>query len=143
MFHYSQKLNESAGNIHIWDRDTAYHLHLVRPTIPVSHISALAWNMASSSVVFATGCLDGAVRLWSFTTPEQDVEPASPPLPHPSPSPTYQRSPGSASSNFRRHGSSFGLGPRSESPTIEDIDSSNLSGFSTTPRITRRATTAS
>lgn len=139
----SQKLNELAGNIHIWDRDTAYHLHLIRPTVTLGHISSLAWNMASNSVVFATGCLDGAVRLWSFTTPKQDEEPASPPPSLPSPTPTHQRSPGSASSNFRRHGSSFGLGPRSESPTVEDIDPLDLLGLNNSPRITRRATTLS
>lgn len=62
-----------AGDIHIWDRDTAALLHCIRP--PAQHsldLTCIAWNYATDDPFsFAAGSHDGAVRLWSTSAPPE------------------------------------------------------------------------
>ncbi|KAG1834776.1 WD40-repeat-containing domain protein [Suillus variegatus] len=55
-----------AGDIHIWDRDSAVLLHHVRAQALGGDLTCVAWNHASDNpFMFATGSHDGAVRLWT------------------------------------------------------------------------------
>ncbi|KAG2136654.1 WD40-repeat-containing domain protein [Suillus clintonianus] len=55
-----------AGDIYIWDRDTAVLLHHVRAQALGGDLTCIAWNHASDNpFMFATGSHDGAVRLWT------------------------------------------------------------------------------
>ncbi|KAG1876395.1 quinon protein alcohol dehydrogenase-like superfamily [Suillus subluteus] len=55
-----------AGDIHIWDRDSAMLLHHVRAQALGGDLTCIAWNHASDNpFMFATGSHDGAVRLWT------------------------------------------------------------------------------
>ncbi|KAG2030418.1 quinon protein alcohol dehydrogenase-like superfamily [Suillus americanus] len=55
-----------AGDIHIWDRDSAVLLHHVRAQALSGDLTCIAWNHASDNpFMFATGSHDGAVRLWT------------------------------------------------------------------------------
>lgn len=55
-----------AGDIHIWDRDSAVLLHHVRAQALGGDLTCIAWNHASDNpFMFATGSHDGAVRLWT------------------------------------------------------------------------------
>ncbi|KAH9836204.1 WD40 repeat-like protein [Rhodofomes roseus] len=56
-----------AGDIHIWDRESAALLHHVRAQALGGDLTCIAWNAAVEPFVFATGSHDGGVRIW--TTP--------------------------------------------------------------------------
>lgn len=139
---------EMTGHIHIWDRDTATWLHAIEAPGTICQVTSLAWNNATNSLMFATGSLDGAVRVWTTST-----EPRSPDSTSPRRTPStsgldYAHPTTFLSSNFRRRGSSFGLGYRSESPIMEPMQELGsvffedaTSGPSQSP--VRRATTMS
>ncbi|KAI6129596.1 WD40-repeat-containing domain protein, partial [Pisolithus croceorrhizus] len=60
-----------AGDIYIWDRDSAILLHNIHAQALGGDLTCLAWNQAVENVfMFATGSHDGAVRVWS-TPPER------------------------------------------------------------------------
>jgi WD repeat-containing protein 26 len=60
------KGHRAAGDIHIWDRDSAALLHHVRAQALGGDLTCIAWNHASDNpFMFATGSHDGAVRLWT------------------------------------------------------------------------------
>ncbi|EGN95187.1 hypothetical protein SERLA73DRAFT_77198 [Serpula lacrymans var. lacrymans S7.3] len=62
-----------AGDIHIWDRDTAALLHHIQPRGPVGDLTCIAWNTSiDMPIMFATGSHDGAVRVWTST--DEDME---------------------------------------------------------------------
>ncbi|KAH7885671.1 hypothetical protein F5I97DRAFT_1809446 [Phlebopus sp. FC_14] len=58
-----------AGDVHIWDRETAALLHIIRPTSTgpgFGDLTCLGWNYATDEpLTFATGSHDGTVRIWS------------------------------------------------------------------------------
>ena len=56
-----------AGDIHIWDRESAALLHHVRAQALGGDLTCIAWNHAVEPFMFATGSHDGGVRIW--TTP--------------------------------------------------------------------------
>ncbi|KZT69194.1 WD40 repeat-like protein [Daedalea quercina L-15889] len=56
-----------AGDIHIWDRESAALLHHVRAQVLGGDLTCIAWNAAVEPFMFATGSHDGGVRIW--TTP--------------------------------------------------------------------------
>ncbi|EGN95335.1 hypothetical protein SERLA73DRAFT_77375 [Serpula lacrymans var. lacrymans S7.3] len=67
-----------AGDIHIWERDTAALLHHIRPQGPSGDVTCIAWNyFADMQFMFATGSHDGTVRVW--TTPD-DTRPEDSPV---------------------------------------------------------------
>jgi WD40 repeat protein len=60
-----------AGDIHIWDRDSAALLHYIRPQTFGGDLTCVAWNHSTDEpFMFATGSHDGTVRIW--TTPAVD-----------------------------------------------------------------------
>jgi WD40 repeat protein len=60
-----------AGDIHIWDRDSAALLHYIRPQTFGGDLTCVAWNHSTDEpFMFATGSHDGTVRIW--TTPAGD-----------------------------------------------------------------------
>ncbi|PCH35089.1 WD40 repeat-like protein [Wolfiporia cocos MD-104 SS10] len=59
-----------AGDIYMWHRDTAALLHHIRPQALDGELTCLAWNHASSTLMFATGTHDGGVSIW--TQPPSD-----------------------------------------------------------------------
>ncbi|GJE84621.1 WD40 repeat-like protein [Phanerochaete sordida] len=141
---------ETAGHIHIWDRDTATPLHFIHAPGSISQVTSLAWNTMANSLMFATGSLDGAVRIWTATAQEPRSPQSSSHRHTPTPGLDYQHT--FLPSGFRRRGSSFGVGYRSESPTIgltEEPDSAvfddepPMSQSSRSPGPIRRATTMS
>ncbi|KAI8972801.1 WD40 repeat-like protein [Trametes punicea] len=56
-----------AGDIHIWDRESATLLHHIRAQTVGGDLTCIAWNHAWDTFMFATGSHDGGVRIW--TTP--------------------------------------------------------------------------
>ncbi|KAF8435619.1 WD40-repeat-containing domain protein [Boletus edulis BED1] len=57
-----------AGNIHIWNRETAALLHCIRPrnTPGVGNLTCIGWNHATDDpMMFATGNQDGTIRVYS------------------------------------------------------------------------------
>jgi WD40 repeat protein len=61
----------TAGDIHIWERDTATLLHYVRPQPFGGDLTCVAWNHSTDDpFMLATGSHDGTVRIW--TTPVGD-----------------------------------------------------------------------
>ncbi|KAI6019824.1 WD40-repeat-containing domain protein [Pisolithus orientalis] len=72
-----------AGDIYIWDRDSAILLHNIHGQALGGDLTCLAWNRAVENVfMFATGSHDGAVRVWT-TPPERGRAPTAlytPPL---------------------------------------------------------------
>lgn len=55
-----------AGDIYIWDRDSAILLHTISAQALGGDLTCLAWNQAVEDVfMFATGSHDGAVRVWT------------------------------------------------------------------------------
>jgi WD40 repeat protein len=60
-----------AGDIYIWDRESAVLLHHVQALIFGGDLTCLAWNNAvgDSSFMFATGTHDGGIRVWSTLSP--------------------------------------------------------------------------
>ncbi|EIW78840.1 hypothetical protein CONPUDRAFT_155557 [Coniophora puteana RWD-64-598 SS2] len=54
-----------AGDLHIWDRDSAVLLHYIRPQA-LGDVTCIAWNQATDEqFMFATGSHDGTVRVWT------------------------------------------------------------------------------
>jgi len=71
--------NRAAGDIHIWDRDSATLLHHVRAQALGGDLTCIAWNHASSNpFMFATGSHEGAVKLWT-TAPDCRTSPGGGP----------------------------------------------------------------
>ncbi|KAG1841235.1 hypothetical protein DFJ58DRAFT_748510 [Suillus subalutaceus] len=63
-----------AGDIHIWDRDSAALLHYIRPQTFGGDLTCVAWNHSTDDpFMFATGSHDGTVRIW--TTPAGNRSP--------------------------------------------------------------------
>jgi WD40 repeat protein len=59
-----------AGDIHIWDRDSAVLLHHIRAQEVGGDMTCIAWNSAAEDpFMFGTGSHDGAVRIWSSPPP--------------------------------------------------------------------------
>ncbi|KIJ61612.1 hypothetical protein HYDPIDRAFT_31215 [Hydnomerulius pinastri MD-312] len=59
-----------AGDIYIWDRDSAVLLHHVRAQALGGDLTCIAWNQsAENPFMFATGSHDGAVRIWTTPPP--------------------------------------------------------------------------
>lgn len=54
-----------AGDIHIWDRESATLLHHIRSQTVGGDLTCIAWNHAWDSFMFATGSHDGGVRIWT------------------------------------------------------------------------------
>lgn len=64
----------SAGDVHMWDRETAALLHCIRPqnTPGVGDLTCIGWNYATDDpMMLATGSHDGTVRIYS-TAPLDD-----------------------------------------------------------------------
>ena len=55
----------TAGDIHIWDRESGASLHHVRAQVVGGDLTCLAWNPTADPFMFATGSHDGAVRIWT------------------------------------------------------------------------------
>ncbi|KAG2032999.1 WD40-repeat-containing domain protein [Suillus americanus] len=54
-----------AGDIHIWERDTAILLHYIRPQVFDGDLTCVAWNHSTDdSFMLATGSHDGTVHIW-------------------------------------------------------------------------------
>ena len=64
----------TAGDIHIWDRESGALLHHVRGDILGRDLTCVAWNPAADPFMFATGSHDGAVRIW--TSLDQPAQPS-------------------------------------------------------------------
>jgi len=56
-----------AGDIHIWDRESASYLHHIPPPALGGDMTCIAWNPAADPFMFASGSHDGTVQIW--TTP--------------------------------------------------------------------------
>ncbi|KAH7928593.1 WD40 repeat-like protein [Leucogyrophana mollusca] len=87
-----------AGDIHIWDRESAALLHHVRAQ-PVGggDLTCIAWNHAAEHpFMFATGSHDGAVSIWT--------------------TPNYEGQPGDGSRQLTAQSTPRSLTPRSPSP---------------------------
>lgn len=56
----------TAGDIHIWDRESGALLHHVRGQSIGGDLTCIAWNNAAEDpFMFATGSHDGGVRIWT------------------------------------------------------------------------------
>ncbi|KAG6888956.1 hypothetical protein C0992_006949 [Termitomyces sp. T32_za158] len=56
----------AAGDIHIWDQESAALLHYIRGQYHGGDLTCIAWNHAvEDPFMFATGSHDGAVRIWT------------------------------------------------------------------------------
>jgi len=54
-----------AGDVHVWDRDTAALLRYLRP-MNMPDMTCIGWNNGTDEpMMFATGSHDGMVRVWS------------------------------------------------------------------------------
>ncbi|KAI0701045.1 WD40 repeat-like protein [Cytidiella melzeri] len=61
------------GDIFIWDRESAALLHHIRPqALGGGDLTCIAWNHAADHFMFATGSHDGAVRIWTNHTSENN-----------------------------------------------------------------------
>jgi hypothetical protein len=70
-----------AGDIHIWDRESASYLHHIRAPLLGGDMTCIAWNPAADPFMFATGSHDGSVQIW--TTPEIPANHSRPAFPIP------------------------------------------------------------
>ncbi|KAG2144664.1 WD40-repeat-containing domain protein [Suillus bovinus] len=58
-----------AGDIHIWERDTAILLHYIRPQTFGGNLTCVAWNRSTDEpFMLATGSHDGTVHIWRTPT---------------------------------------------------------------------------
>ena len=58
----------AAGDVHVWDRETAALLRYLRPmNMPeLRDMTCIGWNNGMDEpMMFATGSHDGTVRVWS------------------------------------------------------------------------------
>jgi WD40 repeat protein len=100
----------AAGDIHIWDRESAALLHHVRAQVVGGDLTCLAWNPAADPFMFATGSHDGSLRIWTT------VDRSSHPSPYIYPEFTFQS-----------EGRSGGT-PRTRSPSICPPENDNRFG---------------
>ncbi|TDL22745.1 WD40 repeat-like protein [Rickenella mellea] len=100
-----------AGDINIWERDTALLLHHIRAQDLDGDLTCIAWN--HDALMFCTGSHDGAVRIWTTRPSSAEEQEDSATNGH---SQRHQ----SVSQSFL---SESGTLHRSESPTQEDFDS--------------------
>lgn len=70
-----------AGDIHIWDRESASYLHHISAPALGGEMTCIAWNPTANPFMFATGSHDGTVQIW--TTPETPQGHSRPALPMP------------------------------------------------------------
>lgn len=80
----------AAGDIHIWDRESAALLHHIRPqAVGGGDLTCIAWNPAADPFMFATGSHDGGVKIWTplRTDGMEDLPPSRAPSTHPAPTP--------------------------------------------------------
>ncbi|EKM57477.1 uncharacterized protein PHACADRAFT_206381 [Phanerochaete carnosa HHB-10118-sp] len=62
-----------AGDIHIWDRESATLLHHIRPqALGGGDLTCIAWNPSADPFMFATGTHDGGVHLWTIPPEGRD-----------------------------------------------------------------------
>ncbi|KAH9048437.1 WD40-repeat-containing domain protein [Lactarius hengduanensis] len=54
-----------AGDIHIWDRESASFLLHIRAQAIGGGLTCVAWNQAANPFMFATGSHDGTVQFWT------------------------------------------------------------------------------
>jgi len=54
-----------AGDIHIWDRESASYLHHIRASALGGDMTCIAWNPVADPFMFATGSHDGTVQIWT------------------------------------------------------------------------------
>ncbi|KAG2136417.1 WD40-repeat-containing domain protein [Suillus clintonianus] len=67
-----------AGDIHIWDRDSAALLHYIRPQTFGGVLTCVAWNHSTDEpFMFATGSHDGTVRIWATPAGDRSSDDAS------------------------------------------------------------------
>jgi hypothetical protein len=102
----------TAGDIHIWDRESGALLHHVRAQVVGGDLTCVAWNPAADPFMFATGSHDGAVRIW--TTLDRSA------LPSPYPEFTFQSEGGGYVSGT----------PRTRSPSLYRPESDSRLGLS-------------
>ena len=57
--------NFEAGDIHMWDRESASYLHHIRAPALGGDMTCIAWNPAADPFMFATGSHDGSVQIWT------------------------------------------------------------------------------
>ena len=99
----------TAGDIHIWDRESGALLHHIRAQVVGGDLTCVAWNPMADPFMFATGSHDGAVCIWTDR-----------PSPHP---------------EFSFQSEAGGVGgttPRSRSPSIHPPESDDGIGSSST-----------
>ncbi|KAI0090434.1 WD40-repeat-containing domain protein [Irpex rosettiformis] len=78
-----------AGDIFIWDRESAALLHHIRPqALGGGDMTCIAWNHAADHFMFATGSHDGAVRIWTNQTSDNNADEAPSRGPSTQPAPT-------------------------------------------------------
>lgn len=118
-----------AGDIYIWDRDSAILLHNIHGQALGGDLTCLAWNRAVENVfMFATGSHDGAVRVWT-TPPERGRAPTAlytPPLLTRAPSliPGHEQQGEKTPSNTRMGG--ITARPLCVSPEPQDVIATTL-----------------
>ncbi|KAG6840734.1 hypothetical protein C0991_004752 [Blastosporella zonata] len=70
-----KELDPIAGDIHIWDQESAALLHHVRGQYHGGDLTCIAWNHAAEDpFMFATGSHDGAVRIWTKRSEEDALD---------------------------------------------------------------------
>lgn len=89
----------TAGDIHIWDRESGALLHHIRAQVVGGDLTCVAWNPAADPFMFVTGSHDGAVRIWTSLNHSSQ----------PSPYPEF---------SFQYEGGVGGVTPRTRSPSI-------------------------
>ncbi|OCH89316.1 WD40 repeat-like protein [Obba rivulosa] len=106
-----------AGDIHIWDRESAALLHHVRAQALGGDLTCIAWNHPVDPFMFATGSHDGAVKIWTTPSAEQSSQ-------------HYSQEDSAASSQAGTNGrntprtispSPYELGVRAESPSMQSV----------------------
>ena len=68
-------LSYTAGDIHVWDRESGASLHHVRAQAVSGELTCLAWNPTADPFMFATGSHDGAVRIWTLFNHSSEPSP--------------------------------------------------------------------
>jgi WD40 repeat protein len=107
-------ISNIAGDIHIWDRESAVLLHHVRAQMVGGDLTCLAWNPTADPFMFATGSHDGAVRIW--TTVDRSAQPS--PCVYPE-------------ITFQSEGGGGGT-PRTRSPSLYPPENDNRFGSTST-----------